>query len=259
MKKTWDNFFVHKREFCALNIDIDVTDGDLSGAEAISFELPARLTSISSVKGSKNNSEGFEYIIKGHSLGDFEDVHEIVVPTIRANWSEIGQKTPSNALAYIRKIEQETSDKRKTRIELLGQSVDAALSLIAGSIVLLALVVFLYLSISHARSISRGKEQQIKEFPFTGLMWTRWGGAFMSCTILILPVSVSYLCLMHVAPSSADGVLRQWQGSISRLVLVILIAAMGIQTLVVLRKLFVEVEERQIRKTYLRNDTRVPD
>jgi hypothetical protein len=153
MKKTWDNFVVQKRTFCVMTIYRSISDGHLSGTEGIELEVPARLTAIDSVEGSDKNYEGLHHILKDHGLGDFEDTHEIGAPAIRAYWSEIGQKTPPNALSYIKKIEEDTSEKRKTRIELLGQSMDAALSLSAGSFVLLALLIFMYMNIVHLPGI----------------------------------------------------------------------------------------------------------
>jgi hypothetical protein len=254
MKTTLDNF-AKNLPFCIISISHEVSAGALSGSEEIIVRFQARILSISTVEGT-DNSEGLHFIIKGHSLGDYEDVHEVVVPAIRAMWSEIGGKTPPNALAYVKQLDDDLREKRKTRIELLGQSVDSVLSLAAGSLMILALLIFMDLTISHLERISKGNEQTIKEHPFFGIMSSRWGQTFVTLTIVIFPAVITFLCLIYVVSwDRLSSIWVEWAPMTAlACVLTAAIAAMGITVELSIRRVLLIVSERERRKTFIERD-----
>jgi len=120
-------------------------------------------------------------------------------------------KVPPSAETYLKQKVSDEREKRKIRIELLGQSVNATLFLIGGSLVLLFLLIFLATSVLHVKNVLNGNEQAIKELQSFGLMWSNVGLPLSVFTVIIFPISVCYFCLIYVAPSAeAGGMWGKW-------------------------------------------------
>jgi hypothetical protein len=231
---------------CVLRIRFDTEDGKLKGTELVTLEIPARLETIDSIVGGPGEIDQAARILKGHNLGDFEDVHEITVPKIRALWSEIGKRVPPNAEDYLDQKSQDEEEKRKTRIDLLGQSVSAVLSFVGGSVVLLFLLIALLVHIVHAKNISAGNETAIREFPFFGLMRLRVGATLLMSSLALFPLLACSLCLVFFFPPiSQQG---SWAASrIVRWVIVLAVGVVGVAAAASSRAVLVSSERKPER------------
>ncbi len=149
-------------------------------------------------------------ILKDLGLGDYEDLQSVQIPALRELWTEIGSRPVPATTAFIKQKQQDEEEKAKTKIDILGESLNASLTIIFASIVELCLMVYLLAQVLQVCRALPEQRAPVSESPLFGIMSSLVGKVVMLVSCL-LPLGVSIFVLFFILPSlTVASPVPQW-------------------------------------------------
>jgi hypothetical protein len=119
------------------------------------------------------------------------------LPALRFVWQTVGELDIGRAEYALQSKETEIEKNRDTQLSVFGLSVKAGNAVIAGPLILLALLLYLYAHLLHLKGLASGNEATLRTFPWLALFETRISIILTYVTLLLLPnLAVLYLVLV---------------------------------------------------------------
>ena len=169
--------------------------------------------------------------LKEQGLGDYEDAISLVIPGLRYLWADLGHLTPDTIRKVLDQKKQDQAEKAMEKVEILGQSLNARLTIILTTAVELFLMVYLLAHLIVIRTRLSGNEMEVSEFPFFAIMCSLLGRLVMLFTLFLIPFGVCGFVGIAVFPHFLPEFLTEsWHGveSNGRHVLIAAIGFTGI-------------------------------
>ena len=204
----------------------------MTGLRTASLDVPTMVVNVTAVEppGPKWVDLEVAHALKDHNLGDFEDSYGLVIPKLRQLWPDLSQLTPDAAEAFLAQKAEDEADKAKEKIDILGESLNAGLTIILATLVEALLMTYLLAHLIQIRRNVAGNEDVISASPFFGVLCSRLGRMVMVGTLFIIPVGVCTFVVVSVFPhlqidSRAGGWLVE---SLARWALIAAVGVIGL-------------------------------
>jgi hypothetical protein len=190
----------NKQFSCQVELQYEVQIGTLTGLRSAILDLPTTVIEVMQVELSGPKWVDLEIAgtLKEHGLGDFEDAFGLVIPALREFWTDIGDRSPDAAMAFLRQKKEDETEKSKEKIEILGGSLSGSLTIMMTSLVELCLMVYLLAYLVQVRTLLLGHGVAIFESPFFGVMRSGLGRLTILFTFLF-PLGVCFFVLAYQA------------------------------------------------------------
>jgi hypothetical protein len=198
------------RQFsCEIELEYEVRTGSVMGVRNAILQVPTNVVEVTQIAppGPDSIDLEIEHAFKENGLGDFEDTRAVLVPSLWDLWTDVGGRSPAAATAFLEQKKKEEVEKSKEKIEILGESLDRSVTIIATSTVELCLMIYLLAHLIQVGHMLPEHEATVAESPFYGIMCTRLGQLVILST-LVAPFAVCAFVLVGVFPS----IKAEWPG-----------------------------------------------
>jgi hypothetical protein len=213
---------------CTLQLDYAVQVGALQGTRSVLLDVPAMAVAVDEVAppGPDWRDMDLANTLKDHDLGDNEDSPSVVLPVVERFWTDIGNRPPGAALAWLQNLKEEDLEKSKEKIDILGESLSGSLTIIFGCLIELCFMVYLATLVRNVALQLPGHSAEVAESQFFGIMSSIPARAATYITLLFPLAVAAYMLLRVFPPFATEWPGAAWQvGRLSRSFLLALFAA----------------------------------
>ena len=187
---------------CKIEASYEVHDGTTIAIRSAMLELPTTVVNVIQVEppGPKWFDLSVQDTFKEHGLGDWEDSEALVIPSLWELWSDLGDRSPAAAEAFLDQKKGEEAERLKEKLDILGESLNRSVTIILASLVELCLMIYLLGLLYQIGSMTQEYKAAITESAFYGIMRTRVGW-LVTVTSFIIPFAVSFFVLIIAFPA----------------------------------------------------------
>jgi len=171
---------------CEVEVEYNGRKGKVGGIGRAVLNLPTKVLSVSSIypPGPKWVDLELAHSLKRHGLGDFEEARALVIPAVRQMWANLGDRTPSAALVFLKLGRAEEAKKGGPKIKILGQSFNGSVTIEIAVLAEFCLAVYFLAQLMQIQAMADGHLAAVWDSPLFGIARSRFGHLVMLFTLM---------------------------------------------------------------------------
>ncbi len=194
---------------CSLLLQLEKKYEPISTIETLHWDIATHALEITGI------APGPEWVdldaagwLKERGLGDFEERRTALLPAIRQLWPDVRTHDNSEVQEFLAQKHQSQEAAANQKIEILGQPLNGAISLMFTSILMFLILVYFIAMLDHLGNNIEGNTKAILECPLVGFLASNTGKVVLICSIVFFPIIAQFSALILVFPIYTE----QWPG-----------------------------------------------